>query len=167
MNSLTKKIATLSAAAVITLGGLTAFAQTQGPGGRRGPGFHAGFLSGRMAQALNLTDAQKEQIRSIVKESFQSNKALGEQLKTARQAEREAVKAGKSDAELAQLAQNAAPLHAQFHAARLQTEAKVYKVLTPEQQTKLEEMRAHMRERFGKAAQRFGHRRGNPAPAQQ
>jgi Spy/CpxP family protein refolding chaperone len=120
-----------------------------------------------MAQALSLTDAQKEQIRSIVKESFQSNKALGEQLKTAWQAEREAIKAGKSDAELAQLAQNAAPLHAQFHATRLQTEAKVYKVLTPEQQTKLEEMRSKMRERFGKAAQRFGHKRGNPATVEQ
>jgi hypothetical protein len=43
----------------------------------------------------------------------------------------------------------------------------VYKVLTPEQQTKLEEMRSKMRERFGKAAQRFGHKRGNPATVEQ
>lgn len=116
---------------------------------------HDGARGGqRMAEALNLTDAQKEQIRSITKEAFASNQALRTQLKAAHEAEQAAIKAGKSDAELVQLAQNSAPLHAQVHAARLQTEAKIFKVLTPEQQAKLAEIRAHMKERMGRFARR-------------
>ena len=98
-------------------------------------------------------------MRAIRKDAFANNQALFSQLKTARDAERAAIKAGKSDAELAQLAQSSAPLVAQLHASRLQTEAKMYKVLTPDQQTKLDDMRAKMRERM--------QRHRNAAPAQQ
>jgi Spy/CpxP family protein refolding chaperone len=165
MNGLKAKMIVWGAAAVIALGGFTAMAHAQGPGGphRGGFGPGGGLLHGRMAQALGLTDAQKEQIRSITKEAFAGNQTLRTQLKAAHDAEQAAIKAGKSDAELAQLAANSAPLQTQLHATRLQTEAKIYKVLTPDQQAKLNEMRAKMRERVGNAMQRW-HR---PAPAQQ
>lgn len=167
MNSLKTKIAIWGTAAAVTLGGFTALAHAQkGPGGPHGRGGF-GFFGGMMGHALNLTDAQKEQIRSITKEAFTGNQSLRDQLKSAREAEQAAIKAGKSDAELAQLAQSYAALHTQMHTTRLQTEAKIYKVLTPEQQTKLDEMRGKMRARFSQGMQRrFGHR-PPAAPEQQ
>jgi len=171
MNSLTTKMTIWGAAAALTLAGFAAVAQAQGPGGggRGGRGFGpgGGLLGGLMGHALNLTDAQKEQIKAITKDAFDSNQALATQLKAAHEAEQAAIKAGKSDAELAQLAQSYAPLHTQFHAARLQTEAKIYKVLTPEQQAKLDEIRSDMRARFGEAMQGFGRGGGRRAPMQQ
>lgn len=157
MNQLMTKIAVWSAAAAITLGGFAVVAQAQG-----GPG---GFLGGMMGEVLGLTDAQKEQIRTIAKTAFDSNAALREQMKVARDAERDAVKAGKSDAELAQLAASQSQLFTQMHTVRLQTEAKIYKVLTPEQRAKLETLREKMHARFGQAMERFGgrgHHGGGP-----
>jgi len=167
MNHLMTKIAIWSAAAAITLGGFAVVAQAQGgPGGRPhgGPG---GFLPGMMGEMLGLTDAQKEEIRTIAKTAFDANAWLREQMKVARDAERNAVKAGKSDAELAQLAASRAQLFTQMHTVRLQTEAKIYKVLTPEQRTKLETMREKMHARFGQAMEGFGgrgHRGGGGPP---
>lgn len=161
MNNLTTKIVIWGAAATIALGGFAAVAHAQGPGGRadRG-GFGHGLLGGMIGHALNLTDAQKEQIKAITASAFENNQALITQLKAAHETERAAIAAGKSDAELAQLAQSYAPLHTQLHATRLQTEAKIYKVLTPEQRAKADEIRGKMRDHIGGAmGQRFGHRR--------
>ena len=161
MKSLMTKMTIWGAAAAITLGGFTAIAHAQGPG--HGPG-GGGFLGGMIGHMLDLTDAQKEQIKAITKQAFDSNQALATQMKAAHEAEQAAIKAGKSDPELAQLVQSYAPVQTQFHTVRLQTEAKIYKVLTPEQRTKLDEMRGKMREHFGQGMQQgFGHRHGPPA----
>ena len=113
-----------------------------------------GFLRGMIAAKLGLTDAQQEQIGAITRNAFDSNQALAAQLKAAHAAEQAAIQAGKSDSELAQLAQSYAALHTQLHTARLQTEAKIYQVLTPEQRTKAAEMRSKARARFGEAMRR-------------
>ena len=161
MNNLTTKIVIWGAAATIAVGGFAAVAHAQGPGGGGHPGFGGmghGLLGGMIKHALNLTDAQQEQIKAITTSAFENNQALRTQLKAAHDTERAAIKAGKSDAELAQLAQSYAPLHTQLHATRLQTEAKIYKVLTPEQRAKADEIRGKMRDRIGGAMrQRFGH----------
>ncbi|HEV2765349.1 MAG TPA: Spy/CpxP family protein refolding chaperone, partial [Pyrinomonadaceae bacterium] len=49
--------------------------------GRRGPG---GFFGGRFAERLNLTDAQKEQIRQITERHHASTQALREQVRGTR-----------------------------------------------------------------------------------
>ena len=164
MNNLTTKIVIWGAAATIALGGFAAVAHAQGPGGRadRG-GFGHGLLGGMIGHALNLTDAQKEQIKAITASAFENNQALITQLKAAHETERAAIAAGKSDAELAQLAQSYAPLHTQLHATRLQTEAKIYKVLTPEQRAKLDKFRSNMHDHMGR---RFGHHPGGPPPVE-
>jgi Spy/CpxP family protein refolding chaperone len=168
MNNFTTKIAIWGAAAAIAFGGFTVVAQAQGPGGGRGPGGGpGGMLGGMIGHMLDLTDAQKEQIKAIARAAFDANQTLATQLKAAHETEQAAIKAGKPDAELAQLAQSYAPLHTQLHAARLQTEAKIYKVLTPEQRTKLDSVRSKMRDNVGGAMQRFGHHRGGPAAAQE
>lgn len=162
MKNLMTKMMIWGAAATVTLGGFAVVTHAQGPGGR-GPGFGpggGGMIAGMIGHMLDLTDAQKEQIKAITKSAFDSNQALATQLEAAHEAEQAAIKAGRSDAELAQLAQSYAPLHTQFHAARLQTEAKIYKVLTPEQRAKLDDMRGKMRAHFGNAMQGFGHHRG-------
>ncbi len=164
MTNLMTKVAIWSTAAALTVGGFAAVARAQGPGGH-GPGFGpgGGMLGGMIGHMLDLTDAQKEQIKTITKAAFDSNQTLMTQLKASREAERAAIQAGKSDAELAQLAQSYAPLHTQLSATRLQTEAKIYKVLTPEQRAKLDKFRGNMQERMG---QRFGHHRGGPPPVE-
>ena len=160
MTNLMTKVAIWSTAAALTVGGFAAVAKAQGPGGH-GPG--GGLLGGMIGHMLDLTDAQKEQIKTITKTAFDSNQTLMTQLKASREAERAAIQAGKSDAELAQLAQSYAALHTQLHATRLQTEAKIYKVLTPEQRVKADKFRNHIQDRMG---QRFGHRRGGPPPVE-
>ena len=159
MNNLTAKIVIWGAAATIALGAFAAVAHAQGPSGRAGRGgFGQGLLGGMIGHALNLTDAQKEQIKAIAASAFENNQTLMTQLKAAHETEQAAIKAGKCDAELAQLAQSYAPLHTQLHATRLQTEAKIYKVLTPEQRAKADEIRSEMRDHIGGAmGRRFGH----------
>jgi Spy/CpxP family protein refolding chaperone len=165
MNKLTTKAMILAAAAAITLGGFAVVAKAQGPGGFRGG--RGGFLGGMMGTMLGLTDAQKDQIKAITKTAFDSNQALATQMKAAHEAEQAAIKADKSDAELAQLAQSYAALYTQFHTVLLQTEAKIYKVLTPEQRAKVSEMRSKMRSRFGEAMQQgFGGRHHGPPATQ-
>jgi Spy/CpxP family protein refolding chaperone len=135
-----------AAVAVLAAIGLAGTALAQGPGGPGG-GDMGRMLSGMLGTALGLTDAQKTQIQSIVDQSKQSLDALSAQLQAAREAEKAAIKAGKSDAELAQLAQSYSALHTQVHTIRLQTESKIYKVLTSEQRTKLEQLMEEMKNR--------------------
>jgi protein CpxP len=148
-----KRLATaLAVTLCLTLASAAALAQgphRRGPGGPGG-GFEGhGFFGPRIATALGLTDDQKTQIRNIVSSQRESTKAIRDQLKPIREQEQAAVQAGKSEAELTSLANSAAPLLAQLHAAGLVTRSKIYQVLTPEQRTKLEEMRSNMHERGG------------------
>ena len=165
MTNLMTKMTIWGAAAMLAIGGFAVVAQAQGPGGHGpGGGFGGGLLMGMARHMLDLTDAQQEQIKAIAKAAFDGNQALATQMKAAHEAEQAAIKAGKSDAELAQLAQSYAPLHTQFQTVRLQTEARIYKVLTPEQRAKLDKIRNDFR---GHAMQRFGRRApGGPPPVE-
>lgn len=146
------------AMAALAAVGIAGVALAQGPGGGNRPPFGSGgpfsgggpggMLMGMMGHALDLTDAQKSQIQTIVQSAFQTNQATINQLKTLREQEIAALKAGKSEQELRTLAQTASPVITQLHAAKLVTEAKVYAVLTPAQREKLDKMRTTMRERF-------------------
>lgn len=135
-------------AGALLLTATLAFAQ--GPGRR---GFHRPMFGA----ALSLTDAQKAQIKEIRGDARTANKPYFEQMKTLRTEQREAVKAGKSEAELRNLAQNAATVSANIHANQLVAQARTWQVLTPEQQQKLEEGRTKMRERSkARSGKRFG-----------
>lgn len=165
MNQLMTKVAIWGAAAALAFGSFSLVAQAQpGPGGgpgrhHGGPGFGGGdgpgMLMGLFGTAIGLTDAQKAEIKSIFETARTSNASLETQMKAAREAERAAIQAGKSDTELAQLAASYSQLYTQMHTARLQTEAKVYKVLTPEQREKVAKMREEMRSRFASRGNRF------------
>jgi Spy/CpxP family protein refolding chaperone len=117
------------------------------------PGQHAGrqaFMQKRfdhMAQQLNLTDAQKAQAQTFYQQARQEAAPIRAQLKQNRQALFDAVKAGKSDADIRALAATTGNLTGQLVAIRTSTFAKVYSILTPEQRAKADQMHQQMKNR--------------------
>jgi Spy/CpxP family protein refolding chaperone len=75
-------------------------------------------------------------------------------MKSIREQELAAIKAGKSEAELQSLANSGAPLRTQLHLSHLVAQSKIYQVLTPEQRAKLEELRNNARGRMQNFRQR-------------
>jgi Spy/CpxP family protein refolding chaperone len=102
-----------------------------------------GQMFDRMATKLNLTDDQKQQARSIMQSARESAQPITQQLKQNRQALRDAVKAGKTDADIDQLAASTGTLMGQATAIRTKAFAKVYAMLTPEQRTKADQLGGH------------------------
>ncbi len=145
--ALTLIVAVASAAVV--------WAQTNGTGvGRRGRlGF--GRTLGYISRQLNLTDQQKEQIKSIVRSHKADIKAAVDQRFAARTALRQAVASGDnarisaavgqmSDAQL-----KAAQLRAQVRSAVFTT------VLQPDQRAKAEQLAARHERKASQRQQRF------------
>jgi periplasmic protein CpxP/Spy len=139
----------------------------RGPGAMRmGPGFEGLPLRG-----LDLTDAQREQVRGIVSAREADFKALGERLRTAREAERAAVTRVPVDeneirtrvTELAAVQADVAILRARIH-------EQVQQVLTPEQQAKAKTLQAERQkrrtERAAQMQQRRQQRQAQPKPQQ-
>lgn len=95
----------------------------------------------RLAQALSLTDAQKEQVRKIRSESREQNKAFFEQ---ARATMKEAFDARQANdtAKLASLKPTLDSQRAQMQQIRDAEDAKIAKVLTAEQNTKWQQFKA-------------------------
>jgi len=90
----------------------------------------------RIVRALDLTDAQKQQAQAIIQQTRQTVQPLRQQSKQNRQALMAAIKAGKGDVEIHQLALTQGNLTGQLVAARTEALAKFYSTLTPEQRAK-------------------------------
>jgi len=106
-----------------------------------------------MFQALNLTDVQKQQARSIFAEARKSTAPLRQQLQQNRQAYRAAVKSN-DQGQIATLSKSSGELRGQLKAARTQTMAQFFQILTPEQRAKAEKMQVRMQQRSGHHAHR-------------
>jgi Spy/CpxP family protein refolding chaperone len=148
--------------------------------GPRGRTFHEGRLFGRgfsglALRGLDLTDAQREQVRGIVSARRAEFRALGDRLRAAHEAQRLAVTRIPVDeneirarvSELAAVQADAAVLRARVH-------EQVFQVLTPEQQTKAKSLaaerdkrRAERQERFKQRLQERQQRRQQQQPQQQ
>ena len=139
--------------AVAALGTASLFAQTP-PTARHFQ--RQGQYGAVMAAALNLTDAQKSQMQSIFQDARQSAQPLRQQLKQTRQSLQAAVKAGNSE-QIQQLAATEGTEMGQLAAIRASAHAKMFKMLTPEQQQKLSTLQASM----------HSHRRGQGGGAVQ
>ena len=154
----------LAFAAALTLS-VAAFAQHGGPGPgghrgggpgmHRGPGGHGGDLLGHFSRALDLTDAQKAQVKQLVDAFHESNKGLHEQMqKGGGHGPFEGLKDGAFDeAAVRSAAQARANLHVELEVAHARLMSQVYALLTPEQKAKVAEMR-----------QRFEQKRGQQPP---
>jgi periplasmic protein CpxP/Spy len=142
----------------VMLVGVGIHARAQGPGGPgggpgRGPGGPGGPEQFLFAQ-LSLTDAQKEQVKSIRESARAASEPFREQLKTVRDEIQAATANGAFDeATVRAIAAKAAPAEVELAVIDARTRAAVYNVLTPEQRTKLAALQAE-----------FEQRRGGPRP---
>ena len=155
----TKRLALGVATGVLVLGvgaGLYATGQNtnQDPrpfsrGGRMGgPGGPMGMLP-MFARELNITDAQKAQIKTIADSHRDEWKALGDRARTAHEALRQAVTADTVDEGLIrQRSAEAAAVEADMAVARARAHAEVFQLLTPEQKTQAKTLQSQVQERM-------------------
>jgi periplasmic protein CpxP/Spy len=162
MTSTVKRITLGAAAGLLSIGlGAGAFVHAQdqtpdrherrgGPGapGRfGGPGGPMGMLP-MLGRDLNLTDAQRDQIKTIAQAHKTEWQGLFDRERTAREALMAAVTGDTvNDALVRQKSAELAAVEADAAVARAHAFAEVSQILTADQKAKLKEMRAHMAER--------------------
>ena len=111
----------------------------RGPGGPHGPGGPGGFP----LHALDLTDVQKEQVKAIHEAERTKVEPYLKQLQEAHTALTEATANGQFDeTKIRAIAATQSQAQVELLVSRTRVEAAVYKILTPEQQAKLEKFRA-------------------------
>jgi Spy/CpxP family protein refolding chaperone len=130
----------IAAVAVFTLGTSLAVAAPHGgkPGKR---GQHRAAFGAQFAEKLNLTDAQKEQIRSIHRETREQNAAFFQSARQTRQELREAKRANDT-AKADSLEGTLQSQREQMKQIRAAERERVLAVLTPEQRAQLEQWKA-------------------------
>ena len=131
-----------------------------GPGGPFGPG-------GLALRGLDLTDAQREQVKAIMESHRDEQKAIGDRMQAARKALHEAIAADTFD-ETAVRAKAAEIGAVEADAAVLQARIKsgIFAILTPEQVKKAKELRSQMENRMkdGRGRGMRPHPRPEPEP---
>ena len=167
MTRLTK---VMSGAATLGLvAALTVPALAQGPEGRQ-HGKRGGFgrmgpgASGLPLRQLDLTDAQREQVRGIVSARQAELKAIHEKLRVARSAQQAAVtRVPVDENEVRARVQESAAIEADLAVVRARVHEQIYQLLTPEQQQKARTLQAERdkrrAERMERAKQRIEQRR--------
>jgi periplasmic protein CpxP/Spy len=138
----------MTMAAVVTLSASLAFAAPH-PGGKRGGKFgrHGGQHFGeRMAEKLNLTDAQQQQIRELNKSFRESNKAFFENTRETRKQLRAAKEAGDT-AKVESLKPSLEAQRTQMKQLHDAQQQRILAVLTPQQRTQWEALKAERQKR--------------------
>jgi protein CpxP len=119
----------------------------------RGPG-HGDMLE-HMSRELNLTDAQKQQVKAIFDATQSTAEGIHTKLEeTHKQIEAATANGQFDEAQVRTLANQQAQLEADMLVEHLRAKSKVYAILTAEQRTKADEM---MKEHGGR-----GHGPGGP-----
>jgi len=127
----------------------------EGRGGKWGHRGGRGGFMGRGFRDLDLTDAQKAQMKQIMEAQQQSLQPVKEELRAKRQELRQASEGGTVDEALVrQKLVEIAPLEAKLMAARSRAHQEMLSVLTPEQRTKLEQRREQFKSRRGERGSR-------------
>ena len=165
----TKLMVVVSIMALLLCGAaMVAYAQGPGPegtGGHHGwggPGHGMGF----MARELNLTDAQKEQVKSIMKANHANMKTVMQQMEQNRQSLLAATANGAFDAAKIQaLANQQAQLRAAMIVQHETLQHQIYtQVLTTEQQAKAEQIRTQEINRITEHLQKMANGTDAPPP---
>ncbi|MEA2572669.1 MAG: periplasmic protein CpxP/Spy [Acidobacteriota bacterium] len=144
-----------SAVAVTLLGASLAFAAAgEGHEGGNGWGRHGkrGGFGAKLAQELNLTDAQKAQIKSLKQASHEQNAAFFEQSRATMKQFFTAKKANDT-ATMEQLKPAMEANRAQMKQIRATEEASIASVLTPDQNAKWQQLKADRAARHQKREQ--------------
>jgi len=101
----------------------------------------------RVMQALNLTDAQKQQAKTIFQQARQNAQPIAAQLQQNRDALAAAVKANQT-AQIQALATAQGSLRGQVLTIRAGALAQFYQILTPDQRTKADQVQQRIRQRL-------------------
>ncbi len=137
-------------------------AVAQGAPGTGWHGHHGMTMGGRVYDKLNLTDAQRDQIKQLTQQSFSQAKSQRQALRQARQTYESAVP-GSADYQTA--ASNLGEAEADTARARViqqaDLRAQIYQVLTPAQRDQLAQIR---QQRLARMQQWKEFRKQNPLP---
>ena len=143
------------ALAALLAGGAVAYAQTAQGGGPRGRGFGVGpggLGAGLSLRGLDLTEAQREQVRQLTQQSREQMRGLMDRVRTAQDARRKAVETVPFNESLVRAAmQDLAEVEADLAVAGARLRSDIYALLTPEQQQQVQKMRT---DREARAKQR-------------
>src|SRR5579871_2070849 len=134
-----RKRIVIGLAALVVLVGAVAVGQ----GMAAGHG-HGGFLNRRIAhltRALDLTDAQQQQVKALVDAQKPALQGLMQQLAAERQQMLTATQNGQFDqAKVEAIANQQGQTLASLIVARQELQSKIYTLLTPDQRTKFDQM---------------------------
>ncbi|MCA1556931.1 MAG: Spy/CpxP family protein refolding chaperone [Acidobacteria bacterium] len=170
-----KIIGGLALSATLLLTGLVGFAQQQTTSGQEGAkargerswrgrkgfgGKRAGFFGKRFAEQLNLTDAQKEQMKQIAARYRESTKALRQQARGERRGAGPLSNGTFDEAQVRAAAQARANARVEMEVAHARMFSEMYKLLTAEQKAQLATLRQQreqkMQERRARRQQNSG-----------
>ena len=111
-------------------------------------------------RAVDLSEAQQEQIRTIHEQSGEETRAVNERLRAARRALQDAVTAdGWTEGEIFLLAGELGTAEGDAAVQQAELYAQVWSMLTPEQKETAREAEAEMERRMAQRRQRMGERR--------
>lgn len=150
-----KKFFIVTAILLAVAAGLTASVSAQGQ--RRGFGHRHGWMLHRMTRALNLTDAQQTQIKSIMADSRTRTKPLMQQLRQNEQAQNASINGNFDEAAARAFAGKQAQIMSNLIVEKQRTKSQIYSVLTPDQRQKalqlIEQHEQRRQERMKKSDQ--------------
>ena len=133
-------------------------ASARQPMGQRG--HHEGFGMGRgpgpgmeMLRELNLTDAQKEQVRTILQEARSTG--VRQRLMEARKTFQDSVDNGAKEDELSELAEQIGDAERDAAMEMASIQSKIQAILTDEQRQELKKLKAEARQKMQERQKRF------------
>ena len=162
MKNQSKLTVTTLAAALLLLPTSALFAQPPDEPGFGGPEFGRGFpgrgfMFARLAEELELSEAQKSEIEALRETHFSQVEPLMEEARTARQGVGELMRNDAFDEQSVRIAaQQAADLQVELTVLRARHMSELRSVLTPKQQEKA----AELREEWQEGRRRFRDRPG-------
>ena len=166
-----RTLAAIAVVGLLAVAGAAAFAQGPGgPGGpgRRGPGAGRGGPQAALPlRALDLTDAQRDQVRQLTEQHREQSRDLLERVRAARDAQRKAGEAVPfSEQDVRAAAQALGELESELAVSQARLQSEIQALLTPEQQQKLQTMRAERAARAKQREERFRQRQQGQARPQ-
>jgi protein CpxP len=152
---------TIAAALGALLAGGAVYAQGPGPGGPgRGPGGFGRGGGGLALRALNLTDAQREQVRTLTQQHREQNRAVADKMRAAMEAQQNAVQTIPVDEALIRsTTQELAEAQTEMALQRARLHSEILALLTPEQQAEAKKLQAERAARRDQMRQRMDQRR--------
>lgn len=163
-------LGTAAATMMVLVAGATLAVAQPGPRrGERGPGGSFGAMHVEVLRGLDLSEAQREQVRTIMASHREETQALQQRQQAAMQALQASVE-GTDEAAIRQQGEAVGAAIADAAVLRSKVRAEVWAVLTSEQQAKAEQLRAErktrMAERQKQMEQRMQERRQRGAQRQ-